>query len=121
MLLALVQIRTSSGPDQTNKLTKPDQPILVGLEDPGQFNDQLLVDQKLSELLVISIFGSMKDPHCDHSIHTQDLIMMSTDHEHANSMMALYCLSPINTYILPNVLFKTPHNVSNLFKEPSNS
>ena len=43
--VALVQIRTSSGPDQTNKLTKPDQPILVGLEDPGWFNDWLLMDQ----------------------------------------------------------------------------
>ena len=42
--VVLVWIRTSSGPDETNKLTKPDQPILVGLEDPGQFNDRLLMD-----------------------------------------------------------------------------
>ena len=43
--VALVRIGTGSGPDQTNKLTKPDQPILVGLEDPGWFNDWLLMDQ----------------------------------------------------------------------------
>ena len=33
--VALVQIRTGSGLDQTIKLTKPDLPKLIGLEDPG--------------------------------------------------------------------------------------
>ena len=97
--VALVRIGTGSGPDQTNKLTKPDQPILVGLEDPGRFNDRLLMDRNhLNRLWYPYLAQWMRSmPWLQYS--AQDLIMTLTDNEHANSTMSLYSPSPINTHL----------------------